>query len=554
MTLMIRAAQSVAARTGRRAPRRWRSVAVASIAATSLTAAGLVAGGAATGAVAGASSSKVLLVGTYDGHKGQYTSIQAAVNAAAPGDWILIAPGDYHEHDAKAPSKSRLNTAGYAGVLVTTPDLHIRGMDRNTVVVDGTKAGSPECSSTRNNQFFGPDGDGTNGIEVFRTNDVWIQNLTVCNYLSGTKSSGNEIWWNGVPTVGPIGLHGYWGTYLTATSTYFGGEHTAAAYGIFSSNASGGSWNEDYASNMNDSGTYVGACKRTCTVTIDNSWFEYDALGYSGTNSGGQVIVENSKFDHNQDGFDTNSAISGDPPAPQTGRCPHTGISKITHTHSCWVFIHNVSEDNNTGDVPAAGSAAAGPIGTGMTISGGRYDTVMDNTFATNGAWGNLFVPYPTSGKPSTHQTCTKIGGVATDTFKLGCVLDPEGDTLLDNTYVHDGFFGNPTNGDFGEITLDTNQPQNCFGSNTDPDGSSPSTLQTTQPVATCGKPSAKSYTGTLLTQALCDSGFAKTQCTATDHYPSITTDVTMQPLPSLPSMPDPCQGVPANAWCPSKS
>lgn len=27
----------------------------------------------------------------------QFNSIQAAVDAARPGDWILIAPGDYHE-------------------------------------------------------------------------------------------------------------------------------------------------------------------------------------------------------------------------------------------------------------------------------------------------------------------------------------------------------------------------------------------------------------------------------------------------------------------------
>ncbi len=238
-----------------------RALAAATLAATAVAVVGGVGGAVAT--AAGASGSKVLLVGTYHGHAGQYSTIQAAVDAAKPGDWILVAPGDYHEDDdAKGPSKAQASEGDYGGVVVTTSDLHIRGMDRSTVVVDGTKAGSPSCASTKKDQDFGANSAGRNGIVVYKANDVWVQNLTVCNFLSGHGSSGNEVWWNGVPTTGPIGLHGYWGTYLTATSTYFGGESTAAAYGIFSSNASGGEWNHVYASNMNDSGSYIGACKQ----------------------------------------------------------------------------------------------------------------------------------------------------------------------------------------------------------------------------------------------------------------------------------------------------
>ena len=48
-----------------------------------------------------------------------------------------------------------------------------------------------------------------------------------------------------------------------------------------------------------------------------------------------------------------------------------------------------------------------------MTVSGGTNDTVMDNTFSNNGAWGILFVPYPDSGPPVLGQTCAGTGGVA---------------------------------------------------------------------------------------------------------------------------------------------
>ena len=76
---------------------------------------------------------------------------------------------------------------------------------------------------------------------------------------------------------------------------------------------------------MNDSGVYVGACLRRCDVVMNRMWMENNALGYSGTNSGGTIVIENSQFDGNQDGLDTNTAVVGDPPAPQDGRCPDGG-------------------------------------------------------------------------------------------------------------------------------------------------------------------------------------------------------------------------------------
>ena len=424
----------------------------------------------------GTPSSTVLLVGSYHGKAGQYDSIQAAVNAAQPGDWILVAPGDYHEaDDAHLTAKSALSTGDHGGVVVHTSDLHIRGMNRSSVIVDGTKPGSSTpCSTDPNDQNFGPvvDGkaQGRNGIVVWKANHVSIENLTACNFLGGAGDSGNEIWWNGGDGSGKVGLTGYSGAYLTGTSSFFSTEDSAAQYGIFSSNAAGPAvWNQIYGSNMNDSGMYVGACHQVCDVTIDHAWMENNALGYSGTNSGGAVVIENSQFDDNEDGVDTNTQIAGDPPPPQDGACPGGATSSITHTHSCWVFIHNDVHDNNNGNVPEAGNAAAGPIGTGMTLSGGRNDTVMDNTFSNNGAWGILFVPYPDSGTPSLHQKCAAFGGF--EISGLGCVFEPEGDALTGNTFVNDGYFGNPSNADFGQILLHAGLPSNCYADNNAPRG-----------------------------------------------------------------------------------
>ena len=53
-----------------------------------------------------------------------------------------------------------------------------------------------------------------------------------------------------------------------------------------------------YASGYNDSGLYIGAC-RECDAHVSNAVMENNALGYSGSNSSGRLIIENSVFNHN---------------------------------------------------------------------------------------------------------------------------------------------------------------------------------------------------------------------------------------------------------------
>ena len=134
--------------------------------------------------------------------------------------------------------------------------------------------------------------------------------------------------------------------------------------------------------------------------------------------------------------------------------------------------------------------------------------------------------------------------GVESGVF--GCVYDPMNDALLHNTFTHNGSYGNPTNGDYGEVTFNSGQPSNCFRDNAAPNGSSPANLEQTKPV--CGVATTKTNTGELLTQVGCDFGLLP--CGSNSVYPP-KTGVIVHPLPKgLPSMPDPCSGVPDNAWC----
>ncbi len=357
------------------------------------------------------------------------------------------------------------------------------------MVVDGTKSG-PTCSSAAADQDRGPIGPGgawgRNGIEVFEASGVTIQNLTACNFLSGQGGSGNEIWWNGGAETAQIHLHSYSGSYLSATTAYYQPSDPAqATYGIFVSNSAGpGLIDRTYASNMNDSGYYIGACP-DCNAVLDHAHGENNVLGYSGTNSGGHLVISNGEWNDNGEGIDTNSASDGDLPAPQNGACP-------ARPGSCFSIVGNNIHDNNNRDVPGNG---LGLVGAGVVVAGGRNDTIQHNRFAKNGAWAVALVPY-ISGIDHSPADCTDAGGVwdnpLVDTIGGGpsCFFLDYGSNVHDNFFVGNGSFANPSNGDladlsdFSAIGIPAAAPGqgNCWHGNVDPAGvtSAPTNLQTT--------------------------------------------------------------------------
>jgi nitrous oxidase accessory protein NosD len=194
-----------------------------------------------------------------------YPTIQEAVDAAAPGDIVLIGEGVYNE-----------------SVSVETDNIVIRGVDRQGVVLDGMHSE-----------------DLANGIIVF-ANGVAVENLTVQNYYS-----------NGVFFTGDYDsdflLEGYRISHVTALNN--------RKYGLYAFNATYGLIENSYAAGHTDSGYYVGQCQ-PCRVLLTNNISEYNTLAYSGTNAGGELYVVNNEFRLNRIGVTPNT-LSSEELAPQ---------------------------------------------------------------------------------------------------------------------------------------------------------------------------------------------------------------------------------------------
>jgi hypothetical protein len=186
----------------------------------------------------------------------EYSTISKAVDAAKPGDLVLISPGIYKE-----------------AVQVETDDIVIRGTDRNSVIIDG--------------EF-----QRENGIEVF-SNGVAVENLTVRN------NTGNGVFFTGDYGKG-VTLTGYRASYVTA--------YDNGVYGIYAFNATKGVFDHDYGSGHPDSAFYVGQCN-PCDALLSHDTGQSNMLGYSGTNSTGVTIVE-STFSNNRAGIVPNSLYS----------------------------------------------------------------------------------------------------------------------------------------------------------------------------------------------------------------------------------------------------
>jgi Right handed beta helix region len=182
----------------------------------------------------------------------EYPTIQAAVDAARPGDLVRIAPGTYREEVVVPAAKT---------------DVVIRGDDRNRVVLDGG------------------DGRRRQGISV-HASGVAIENLTVRGFGS-----------DGIAFAPPRGadkpIDGWRVTYVTVAND---GLHGVDAVG-----SRGGLIEHVLASGHGIAGLRIGRCQ-PCDTLVTDSVAERGLSGLDAIDAGGNIVVAHSQFRDNRVG------------------------------------------------------------------------------------------------------------------------------------------------------------------------------------------------------------------------------------------------------------
>lgn len=154
-------------------------------------------------------------------------SVQDAVNAAEPGDLVLIDPGVYSEE-----------------IVISTPDVVVRGRDRNTVFIDGLHSADTGF--------------------VVRADGVAIENLTVRNYM------GDGIRVDGASS--PVPLDGFRALHVTTSNT--------ASNGIVVRNSVNVEIREVWASGHGAAGVAIESCV-DCRTIVETTLAEFSARGLS---------------------------------------------------------------------------------------------------------------------------------------------------------------------------------------------------------------------------------------------------------------------------------
>jgi hypothetical protein len=150
---------------------------------------------------------------------------------------------------------------------------------------------------------------------------------------------------------------------------------------------------------------------------VKDARMEDNGLGYSGSNAGGRLVIEDSVFRNNSVGVAPNSDSQGDPPPPQDGAC-NSGSNRSstprfgsTAVKRCTIIRDNVIANNGNLSAPADGDVRTSPWGIGVELPGDYADLIEHNTIVGNPNFGVLGFEYPDPFPPTAKTIFFQLSG-----------------------------------------------------------------------------------------------------------------------------------------------
>lgn len=256
-------------------------------------------------------------------------TISQAAEMVAAGGVISVAPGTYPE-----------------SVTLGTPDVTLRGLDRNRVVITG-------------------EGRRPAGIVVI-ADGVRVENLTVTETtLYGVLFSGVH---DGTEVTTPA-EHGYetFDPEEFPALQRFRVDHVTATnnglYGIYAFNAQHGVITNSWASGSADSGIYVGQC-RDCDTLVSGNVATRNAIGFENANASDSLSIVGNRFSSNRVGMTLTTSYR-EAFVPQRAN----------------VVAGNLVSNNHEEATPAQ---AEGAFGIGIGLAGAQQNRLVRNRVVGN--------------------------------------------------------------------------------------------------------------------------------------------------------------------------
>lgn len=280
-----------------------------------------------------------------------FRTIQAAIEAADPGDTVAIRPGNY------------------SGVVDVGDDRTATGyVETCHLTIRGTGATPDEVVLWGRADPDGPCETGSDyGLYAHGVRNVTFERLTALNY----RTYG--FYWHEVD--------GFYGSDLRAGDN--------CVYGIIGHSSRVGEINGSEAWGSGDSGLYVGEIS-DCDCVLRGNDVHGNVIGYSGTRAN-HVVLEDNRFHDNVVGILPNTL----PPE----NVHHLIDGRQDPVQCCSVYRDNVVEDNDAeyltpsnpdGDVRPHGftEEIRPPSGVGVMLAGASGNLVYDNVIRDHDRWG----------------------------------------------------------------------------------------------------------------------------------------------------------------------